>query len=165
MAVLGAHSYSNVSMNNPWLCWLWGRFCNNGNYGVYLFFVVSGFLITNAIHNNPGGLKNPSAVRFYVQRIGRIWPLFFVCLGAGIIIYLFMPSGSDLYNDYFPIGGDFGFWFCIPTFMFNWFMTFSTAFYSNHWLLLWSLSVEEQFYFLYPLGLKKLKGGGYFYFC
>jgi peptidoglycan/LPS O-acetylase OafA/YrhL len=49
------------------------------------------------------------------------------------------------------------FWLSIATFWFNW---YSIAFIREPgvcWTLLWSLSVEEQFYFFYPLGLKLLR--------
>ena len=52
-----------------------------------------------------------------------------------------------------------GFWLSIPSFTFYWYKCgwFSgSQSFGLHWDLLWSLSVEEQFYFFYPFLLKKL---------
>jgi peptidoglycan/LPS O-acetylase OafA/YrhL len=161
LVVLADHSYSNPPLSKPWMSWLWGRFCCNGYYGIILFFVVSGFLITHVIAHNQKDLFDPNVPKFYVQRIGRIWPLFFLSLLLGLAVYLFSPKNGDLYTNYFP-GREYGFWFwlSIPTFMFNWFLLFNV--FSPVGLPLrisWTICVEEQFYFLYPLVLKKLENG------
>src|ERR1039458_7899695 len=159
VAVLGVHAYVNLPIPNRWVCWFWGRFCTNGIYGVFLFFVVSGFLITGVIARNDGQLFKPDFRKFYVQRFGRIGPLFILCFISGLFIFLAVSPGTRMYLDFFPTGvrHGFWFWFSIPTFLFNWFLVFSPNWgYSVHWAILWSVAIEEQFYFLYPVALKRL---------
>jgi peptidoglycan/LPS O-acetylase OafA/YrhL len=157
IVVLADHSYSNPVFNSQWSAWFWGRLCVNGAYGVLLFFFVSGFLITNVIENYSGRLFEPDLKRFYIYRAGRIWPLFFLIFGFGIVLSLVASHENILYLNFFPDEKDysFWFWFSIPTFMFNWFIAFNPSFYGIQWAILWSLSVEEQFYFFYPFALKK----------
>lgn len=160
IAVLSTHYYSNIPFSHPWTCWLWSRFCINGFYGVFIFFIISGFLITNVIAHNRGGLFKPDVLQFYVQRIGRIWPLFFACFFAGALLFVILPPDNPIYADFFTARGDYGFWFwlSIPFFMFNWFLIHVNNWnYSAHWMILWSLAIEEQFYLLYPLALGKLR--------
>jgi len=47
----------------------------NGNYGVTMFFVVSGYLITSNAERRWGSLANISARAFYTLRVARILPL------------------------------------------------------------------------------------------
>jgi len=160
IAVMGVHYYSNVPFDSPWKAWLWGRFCVNGFYGVFLFFMVSGFLITHVLARDAGGLFKPDLPRFYLRRIGRIWPLFLLCLAWGIAVFFLAPPASALYRQFFTPGGnhDGWFWFCASTFLFNWLLVFRPDWnYSVPWMILWSLAIEEQFYLLYPWALGKIR--------
>lgn len=146
---------------NPWSFWIWEHFWRNGTYGVYCFFIVSGYLISGVIAKNSGGLWKPSFREFYVQRAGRILPLFGFTLLTGICILTFPSIFLSYHFDLFRSNnGDVGaaYWVCLLTFMFNWFVAFNPLInYGLHFGVLWSLSVEEQFYFLFPYTLKKLK--------
>jgi peptidoglycan/LPS O-acetylase OafA/YrhL len=162
LSVLAIHSDVIFEKSqNSWVRWSWEHFQRNGVYGVYLFFVVSGFLITKVLAKNPGGLSNPSFKIFYIQRVGRILPLLLTTIWIGICILLTSPSSHFDYLDVFrPEVGNLSpaFWFSIATFTFNWFLAFhtSTAF-GLYWGILWSLCVEEQFYLFFPIFLKKIK--------
>ena len=120
-----------------------------GFIGVDIFFVISGFLITslilNEIYNN-----NFSITDFYIRRIRRIIPvLFFVILSCIPIAYIFLLPSSLV--DFFQS--------VLST------LIFSSNFYFHHTGLIyggpdsslkpllhtWSLSVEEQFYVIFPL--------------
>jgi peptidoglycan/LPS O-acetylase OafA/YrhL len=156
--VVASHSYVNFPFHSPWTSFCWGHFSNNGRYAVFLFFMVSGFLITHVLANNPSGLFKPDLVRFYVQRAGRIWPLYFLIFGLGLLLYGFGSPESPLFTQVFSAGRDYGpwFWISIPSFTFNWFLAAnSTWAWGLQWIILWSVAVEEQFYLLYPLVLKK----------
>lgn len=101
--------------------------------GVDLFFVLSGFLITTILlqtKNDPRYFQ-----KFYARRILRIFPLYFAYL-------LFMFC---YYRD--PAG----FWYHV-TYTSNFYMIFHNPApeHSPAWLT-WSLSVEEQFYLIWPL--------------
>lgn len=127
--------------------------------------MVSGFLITRLIARQPEGLLKPDLRSFYSRRIGRIVPLLaLVCLiGAWLISHA--PSQTPQYEACLKsseavIGP--AHWLTIATFTCNWYVTFfSTRGYKGlQWDILWSLSIEEQFYFFYPFILrlsKKLK--------
>jgi peptidoglycan/LPS O-acetylase OafA/YrhL len=115
-----------------------------GWLGVDLFFVLSGFLITDILLktvNSPGYFKN-----FYVKRVLRIFPLYFLSL---IIFLLILPKVSGFPLDMsFYIGHQWWFW----TYLQNWFLIFydvgNTTTAIQHY---WSLAVEEQFYIVWPL--------------
>ncbi len=161
LSVLAIHSDVFFSHpQNPSLAWAWDHFQGNGTYGVYSFFLISGFLITEVIRNDSGGLWRPSLKKFYIQRAGRILPLLTLTVWIGILMLLtpLLPHASYI-NVFHPELGviSLGFWICLATFTFNWFLAFHPlASFGMFWNLLWSLSVEEQFYFLFPPLLKKL---------
>jgi hypothetical protein len=54
--------------------WISMHFTGGGAVGVFMFFVVSGFLITKIIDQGPGGVVNPGWKWFYARRVGRIVP-------------------------------------------------------------------------------------------
>ncbi|HTC19806.1 MAG TPA: acyltransferase [bacterium] len=164
LAVMGLHTswiYRNIE--NPWGRLLWNHFQRNGLYGVYLFFVVSGFLISSIIGNDSGGLFNPHFRKFYVRRAGRILPLYIFSIVLGLAIFIFTPHSISNYwrvQTFFNTGRGFDplFWASLATFSINFLFALNPLVkYGLHWWLLWSLSVEEQFYFLFPAALKWLK--------
>ena len=120
-----------------------------GFIGVDIFFVISGFLITSLILNEIYN-DNFSITDFYTRRIRRIIPvLFFVILSCLPIAYIFLLPSSLV--DFFQS--------VLST------LIFSSNFYFHHTGLIyggpdsslkpllhtWSLSVEEQFYVIFPL--------------
>jgi peptidoglycan/LPS O-acetylase OafA/YrhL len=142
--------------------WLWERVSSNGPGGVFMFFVVSGFLITRIIDRGPGKLFHPDLRRFYARRVGRIIPLFLLYVSLGlaftaIITEFIGVSPKSRYCFELPQNPwDPAFWLSLLTFTNNW----VGALYfdawgglGNHWSLIWSLCVEEQFYLFYPLVL------------
>ena len=114
-----------------------------GWLGVDLFFVLSGFLITDILLktvNKPGYFKN-----FYAKRVLRIFPLYYVSL---IIFLLILPRIKDFPLDFsFYVDHQWWFW----TYLQNWFLIFydvgNTTTAIQHY---WSLAVEEQFYLVWP---------------
>lgn len=123
--------------------WLPGGFS-----GVDVFFVISGFLMTGIIFN---GLQvnNFSIVRFYVARANRIIPaLCFLCFSLFILSWLFLtPLDFKIINKH--IVSSLGFFSNI---LYWKEVGYFDANADEKWLLhTWSLSVEWQFYLLYPL--------------
>src|SRR5579859_5130760 len=59
----------------------------NGEMGVNFFFVLSGFLITYLLIEEKRVTGKVHIGKFYIRRILRIWPLFYLCIGFGLIIY------------------------------------------------------------------------------
>jgi peptidoglycan/LPS O-acetylase OafA/YrhL len=142
-----------------WAVFLWSHFLKNGQYGVLLFFAVSGFLITNIIARGPGGLFKPDFKRFYVRRAGRILPLLFLTVWIGICFLLGSTDQTLNFQTFFGVPNkNFTFLIFVFTFSFNWIRVFPSTWFAFglHWNILWSLSVEEQFYLLFPVSLKKI---------
>jgi peptidoglycan/LPS O-acetylase OafA/YrhL len=121
---------------HPWLY----AFAQIGVYGVPVFFLLSAFLITELLERERRLTGGINARAFYVRRILRIWPLYFLVFAALALLNNFMPgAGVDSATK----------WLFFLLFAGNWYITF------NGWIEypvnpMWSLSVEEQFYIAIP---------------
>lgn len=141
---------------------VWRAFAGKGALGVTVFFVVSGFLITRVLRDGPGGLGRPGLRAFYVRRAGRILPPLLAALVLGWWMNLGVTKTTEAFRATFNGTGHFlrpSLYLSVAGFGFNW-MRLLGPFpgYGLHWDVLWSLAVEEQFYLLYPLALRALKG-------
>ena len=74
----------------------------NGNYGVTMFFVVSGYLITSNAERRWAGLSNIGARAFYTLRAARILPCLLLLLAVvnllavgGVMIFQNRPQGGE----------------------------------------------------------------------
>ena len=121
-----------------------------GFLGVDIFFVISGYLITSLIIKEITTTKNFSFINFYIRRARRILPvMLFTILLTIITSYFFLlPSEykSLINSSFFAI-------FFTSNFYFNFLdQNYWTSLASTKPLLnLWSLSLEEQYYFLFPI--------------
>lgn len=112
-----------------------------GWVGVQLFFVLSGFLITRNLLDSRGAPNYYSA--FFGRRVLRIFPLYFLVL---IFFLLLLPHLVDLSAD---IRSSYANQAWLWLFLSNWAEPFGKEVY---WFPhFWSLAVEEQFYFVWPL--------------
>ncbi len=114
-----------------------------GGFGVYVFFVISGFLITRLLLVEQASGEGVSLRLFYVRRIVRLYPV--------IIVYTATVIGLDIllqkpYNFLEPASGLF------------YFANYLSVYFEIHniapqmpFAVFWSLSVEEHFYILFPL--------------
>jgi peptidoglycan/LPS O-acetylase OafA/YrhL len=136
----------------------WDLLHINCAYGVTVFFVVSGFLITRLLDLQPGGMFHPSYGAFYVRRVARLFPLLGSMILLGILFTFFIkdPSPIHLYCFHTLEGWfDASFWASILLFVYNWYEALVPANIPGlYWGLLWSLAVEEQFYLFYPAALR-----------
>ena len=114
-----------------------------GWLGVDLFFVLSGFLITDILLktiDKPNFLRN-----FYMRRLLRIFPLFYFTL---IICLLIFPNVKSLNLDIsYYSNNQFWLW----TYLQNWLFVFNEPYGDKILLHTWSLAVEEQFYLVWPI--------------
>jgi peptidoglycan/LPS O-acetylase OafA/YrhL len=127
--VLAGHSIPT----NQWNWFLW-KIIGNGDLGVSIFFVISGFLITSLLldeHSKTGGI---SLKTFYARRAFRILPPFYVFLF--IVMLLRMAGVVD-----FSLQG----WLSALLFVRDYWKV--PDWWTTH---TWSLSIEEQFYLLWP---------------
>jgi peptidoglycan/LPS O-acetylase OafA/YrhL len=112
-----------------------------GDLGVRTFFVISGFLITTLLRAEFEKYGRISLTGFYIRRVYRIFPAFYVYLAVMLAVAAFG-------------------WITIPAQDVAFAATYTMNFQAHPaWWLghLWSLAVEEQFYLLWPLALSLLK--------
>lgn len=116
-------------------------FFSQGNLGVRIFFVLSGFLITHLLLAEGEKTGAISLKNFFLRRCLRILPVYVAYLGvlAGLV-FLNVYSGEIASS-----------WIGALTFTRN--MVGPVSSYTGHF---WSLAVEEQFYLLWPFCLSAL---------
>jgi peptidoglycan/LPS O-acetylase OafA/YrhL len=131
---------------------------DNGNYGVTIFFVISGFLITSNNLLRYGRLADASLPQFYAYRFSRIAPPLILALAIIVVLgVLGLPSfsnsdgGHPLPSSFFVVAV-----VSVLTFWHN--VLMQGVGYFNYCLnIYWSLSVEEMFYLTFPLAGVLLK--------
>lgn len=129
------------------------NFFKGGFIGVDIFFVISGYLMTRIIlsgfdHNNF------KLVNFYKKRVERIFPaMLFMIVSVCIAVYSLVPTQFiyTIKNAYSSTLFFSNIYYYINTAYFDQFSKF------NFFLHTWSLSVEWQFYMIYPLILMCFK--------
>ncbi|HEY0192356.1 MAG TPA: acyltransferase, partial [Kofleriaceae bacterium] len=126
---------------------LWVFVTDAGWVGVQLFFVLSGVLITGILLDERG---QPRSFRdFYVRRVLRIFPLYYLVLFVRFaILPRFLPDTAA------PFEVAIGFWLYLS----NW--TELPLGAINGFGHFWSLAVEEQFYLAWPLVVLRLGARG-----
>lgn len=115
-------------------------------YGVTLFFVISGFLITYLLLQEQGKTQTVDVRKFYIRRILRIWPVYYLFLSVCIVVFFILSEQRTILVKEM------------------WFYVFFAAnipfIFQNGILILvhyWSIGVEEQFYLIWPWIVKSMK--------
>jgi hypothetical protein len=116
-----------------------------GFYGVDLFFVLSGFLITTLLLQERTTTGRVSFGAFYARRARRLLPALVAVLGVACFMALVPPAGSGPGYGRFAIEGVLA---CL-LYAANVFRMFGHLLPINL-TPMWSLAEEEQFYFLWP---------------
>jgi len=116
------------------LCWI-------GVFGVPVFYLLSAFLITELLHRELDAVGTVHVKAFYLRRILRIWPLYYAVFFALVLLNLVLRRvGASTAGSIAAFSLFSGNWYVCR---FGW-----LAYPVNP---LWSISVEEQFYFAIPL--------------
>jgi len=130
--------------------------------GVDLFFVLSGFLITGILLNARTATNYYRV--FYARRVLRIFPVYY--LAVALVFWVVVPMQH--HGGFFALhpAGYFGpreqLWYWVNL------SNFRTAFYPLMIPMLspfWSLSIEEQFYIVWPSVVRKLRRRSLMIFC
>ena len=109
--------------------------------GVTMFFVISGFLITYLLLNEQERSRTVSIPKFYMRRILRIWPIYYVYMAIALTVTHTWNDPNIWYYLFFGANIPFiltvGIWPIV------------------HY---WSIGVEEQFYLFWPWIVKGSRG-------
>lgn len=114
-----------------------------GAFGVNLFFCLSAYLITELLLREKEQVGHLNVKSFYIRRILRIWPLYFV-----FVLFAFGLTFVDR-TQHFSVRQLIMFLMLAG----NWAAAVSVI--SSVVAPLWSVSIEEQFYLLWPLAVRK----------
>ena len=119
-----------------------------GYHGVDIFFVISGYVITSSLAKRQSENISTFFIGFYERRIKRILPalIFFIVIGSLLISLANEKPSTSISTGLFSLIG-----------LSNFHLIYSGTDYFaessdlNMFTHTWSLSVEEQFYFVYPI--------------
>jgi peptidoglycan/LPS O-acetylase OafA/YrhL len=110
-----------------------------GGFGVCLFFVLSAYLITELLNRERTRAGRVDVVAFYIRRILRIWPLYFLFLlfafTLGTVVHSYYIEPARIWSFALLAG--------------NWYVA-AVGCASSPIAPLWSISLEEQFYLAWP---------------
>lgn len=142
LLVIMFHSYMMYAYSQPnvellemveaggyWLSWI-----VNSDKGVDVFFVISGFLITNILLRQIESLGRIRLSNFYVRRFLRLSPVYYFAI---LLFWLAMKDN--------PAGNTENLW--ANMLYVNNFIDYKEQ--AMNWT--WSLAIEEQFYLIFPL--------------
>lgn len=120
---------------------------DSGYYGVSLFFVISGYLITSGALNRFGDVAGVKPWSFYRSRASRIAPGLVLFVLLNVALWLAgVPEFELIKKD---AGAIWELLFYVLTFQANGY--WAQGFLPKNWIVLWSLGIEEVFYLCFPL--------------
>lgn len=145
------HATGSLGYNNhsETFAYIRSHFFWNGDLGVSFFFVLSGFLITYLLLKEKELSGKINIKNFYLRRVLRIWPLYFLIVAMCLLVF---PMLENTLPKWFSIGvstDEINKWFYL-TFTGNFDYIYNGI---NNFMIgiLWSVSIEEQFYLFWPL--------------
>jgi len=121
-----------------------------GKLGVILFFALSGFLITSILVGEKSVSGVVSLKTFYLKRVLRIWPLYFLTVGLSLLVInrltpFQVPMLSELAYRRLDPGSILLLLLILPNYV-EIFIPYLTQ--------IWSIGIEEQFYLVQPCVVK-----------
>jgi peptidoglycan/LPS O-acetylase OafA/YrhL len=117
----------------------------HGSAGVSIFFVLSGYLITTLLLREQQRQGRVSLAAFYVRRLFRIYPLFYLVLLGYVVLIFVLGQQSDRRHAFGANLAYYAFFLPEHAFFFN---------HSGHTVPYdgaWSLGIEEKFYLVWPV--------------
>jgi len=124
-----------------------------GGDGVEFFFTLSGFLITYLLIRELESRKDISLKKFYLRRVFRIWPLYFLIVAIGFIFLgvVYPRITHESFFNFKIVDGLALFLFFVPN--------IATSLYATGLMYpLWSIGVEEQYYLFWAPCIKLFRG-------
>jgi peptidoglycan/LPS O-acetylase OafA/YrhL len=121
-----------------------------GEWGVHIFFAISGFLITTLLLREQKRSGTISIRDFYIRRSLRIWPLYYATVAIYVVIMLTIQRDSDRSRSFFHYLPGF------LTYTYTWFI--NPKWPPGPFNLAWTLATEEQFYAFWPLVMRFFRG-------
>ncbi|WP_063701694.1 acyltransferase family protein [Pseudoalteromonas gelatinilytica] len=123
-----------------------------GHYAVFGFFIISGYLMTMVVNKKYSG-SIEMTLRFFLNRIVRIYPLYLIALVLSVAVILYV--GED-------VSSSFNVALVLPSSANEWFLNFvligmNHDFTSRLVPPAWALGNELFFYFLIGIGISKNK--------
>lgn len=122
-----------------------------GLTAVSFFFVLSGFLITYLLLQEQDSRGEVSIRHFYLRRVFRIWPLYFIVVAAGMFFYWqLVPALHLRFETSYP--------HALAILLYSFFLAnlMNSLYHVGGMLhIAWSISVEEQFYLFWAPLFKK----------
>ncbi|MDQ0066439.1 acyltransferase family protein [Chryseobacterium lathyri] len=128
-----------------------------GKNGVYLFFVLSGFLITYLLLSEKNKNNHINFQKFYLRRIFRIWPLYYIIFLISFILIPFLANSFALFSNTFSY---YNLVISLSEYDLNTILLYAlflpnVALHEGKVIVgasqSWSVGVEEQFYIVWPL--------------
>ena len=109
---------------------------SNGSFGVDIFFLISGFLITYMMLVEKEKTGKINFIKFYTRRTFRIWPLYFFLIAVTPLLIRWLHKDQP---DYLSV-----------IFFYNNFHTIATQRWTFPFSHYWSICIEEHFYLVWP---------------
>jgi peptidoglycan/LPS O-acetylase OafA/YrhL len=127
---------SEITSNNTFQVIIYSL-TNTGGIGVHIFFVISGFLITFLMLCEKNIHGSINIKYFYIRRILRIWPLYYIVVLLGIFVLPNLFHGFKFHGD------------ILKNLIFLNNFDMDNPFLSVG--ITWSIAIEEQFYIFWPI--------------
>ncbi|HEX7242785.1 MAG TPA: acyltransferase [Longimicrobiaceae bacterium] len=135
-----------IGDGGPFVDQAWSAVLGVGWAGVDLFFVLSGFLITGILFDAKGSGGYFRA--FYARRVLRIFPLYYAVVAFSLLV---LPNLAHPKAENFArvAGQEHWYWLHLS----NVVVASNRDFWHGILDVAWSLSIEEQFYLVWPLAV------------
>ena len=147
LAVIASHLPVLLRFQQPTPWTRLNKMFSGGFLGVDVFFVLSGFLITSLLFKEHARFHKINLKQFFARRALRLFPALYVLLAVDFLIALYEKSS---------LVGQLNITWATVLYLNNWYMLgpalrHGPADFQTNLGHLWSLSVEEQFYLIWPI--------------